>query len=210
MGGQVVEAVGIAASTQVIGACRGFSTGKAPMGRAIRLPSPSEPTRTTQSKPSRTTSTRRSVLLSSSSSKGCAERNSGNRGVHDIASEAGWHVDAQAAAQVFRSLREHRLELVQIGQQILAALVKDEAVLGRLHAARSAVEEARAASSCCTAAETVALGRPRLSAARVKPAMSATRTKIRMASSWSTFGLLFALGEQRNHHLPVYPSIASQ
>jgi hypothetical protein len=100
--------------------------------------------RSTQSKPSRTRSTRRSWLHSSSSSLGCAARNPGQCRHDQLRGGAGRHVDAHPALQRLRRLQEQRLQLVELAEQPLAALVQQLAVGRRLHLARRAMQQPRA------------------------------------------------------------------
>ena len=63
----------------------------------------------------------------------------------DVARHGQWQVHAQAAAQAaLAATGKQRVELLEIGDQILAAFVVGEAVLRHLHLARGAVEEAGA------------------------------------------------------------------
>ena len=64
---------------------------------------------------------------------------------HEIARRAHRHVDTQPAAQRSAGRLEHRLQLVDVGEQVFAALVERLAVLGDLHAARRPVVAAEPA-----------------------------------------------------------------
>lgn len=59
-----------------------------------------------------------------------------------VAGQGLTHVDAQAAAQLAGVALEHCGDLVGVGQQVLAALVAGLAVLGQLHTAGGAVQQA--------------------------------------------------------------------
>ena len=63
---------------------------------------------------------------------------------HDVAGHAGGHVHPQAPAQRLATLLEHRLQLVHVPQQILAALVEGLAVVGQADLARRPVQQPRA------------------------------------------------------------------
>ena len=64
---------------------------------------------------------------------------------HQLAGNAGGHVNAHAPAQRRAiGLLKHGLQFVHIVQQVLAALVKGLPVLRQLHAPRGAVQQARA------------------------------------------------------------------
>jgi hypothetical protein len=155
------------------------------------------PTRSTQSKPSPTTSTRRSVQLSSTSMCGCSRINSGNRGITCDA-RCAVHVDAQASAQRLRRVLKHRFQFVHVGQH-------------RSCNAHRNADRPGSSAPCASFDAAVAYliapptaARPwirwpwaalRLSAALVKLAISATRTKICMASiySWRSAPRTFAI-----------------
>ncbi len=68
----------------------------------------------------------------------------GQGGDDDFARDACRHVDAQPAAQRLRALAEHRLQLLHVGQQVLAALEEGLAVLRELDLARGPMQQARA------------------------------------------------------------------
>jgi hypothetical protein len=66
-------------------------------------------------------------------------------GDEGIARQAGGQVHPYTPAQgLCALLLKHGLQLVHIGQQVLAALVKRLAILHELHLARGAVQQARA------------------------------------------------------------------
>ncbi len=63
---------------------------------------------------------------------------------HDVARQAGGQVDAQPAGEARGRRLEHRLQLLGLGQQLLAAIEEALAVGRHANAARGALEQPRA------------------------------------------------------------------
>jgi hypothetical protein len=63
---------------------------------------------------------------------------------HEQTRHAAGHVHAQPTAQRLFAVLEHRLQVVHVGQQVFAALVKGVAVVRQLHLARGPVQQPRA------------------------------------------------------------------
>ena len=76
--------------------------------------------------------------------RGVARQQLGQARHDHVARHAGGHVDAHPALQAALAVLEHGLQLVQVGQQVLAAFVIGLAVLGELHAPGRAVQQAGA------------------------------------------------------------------